>query len=70
VSETRVGKWKRQFLEAGAVGVEAGGKAGPNATERALLDEVEDLKGALGEAHVELRRRPRMIQAGCRSRLR
>lgn len=45
-------------------------KAGPNATERALLDEVEDLKGALGEAHVELRRRPRMIQAGCRSRLR
>jgi transposase len=35
--------------------VEAGGKPGPNAAERALLDEVEDLKAALGEAHVELR---------------
>ena len=35
--------------------LEAGGKPGPNAAERALLDEVEDLKAALGEAHIELR---------------
>jgi transposase len=28
---------------------------GPNGRERALLDEIEDLKAALGEAHVELR---------------
>ncbi|HZK50034.1 MAG TPA: helix-turn-helix domain-containing protein [Actinomycetota bacterium] len=55
VSETTVGNWKRQFLEGGAAGLEAGGKPGPNAAERALLDEVEDLKAALGEAHVELR---------------
>jgi len=55
VSETTVGNWKRQFVEAGAAGVEAGGRAGPNAAERGLLAEVEDLKAALGEAHVELR---------------
>ena len=55
VSETTIGNWKRQFLEAGAAGVAAGGRAGPNAAERALAEEVEDLKAALGEAHVELR---------------
>ncbi len=55
VSETTVGNWKRQFLDGGAVAIEAGGKGGPNAAERALLEEVEDLKAALGEAHVELR---------------
>jgi transposase len=32
-----------------------GGKPGTNARERALLEEVEELKAALGEAHVELR---------------
>jgi transposase len=55
VSETTIGNWKRQFLDGGAAAVEAGGRAGPNAAERALLDEVEDLKAALGEAQVELR---------------
>ena len=55
VSETTIGNWMRQFLDGGAAAVEAGGKAGPNSAERALLDEVEDLKAALGEAHVELR---------------
>jgi transposase len=55
VSETTIGNWKRQFLDGGAAWVEAGGRAGPNTAERALLDEVEDLKAALGEAHVELR---------------
>jgi len=28
---------------------------GPNARERQLQDEVEELKAALGEAHIELR---------------
>lgn len=55
VSETPIGNWKRQFLDGGTASVEAGGKAGPNTAERALLAEVEDLKAALGEAHVELR---------------
>ena len=55
VSQTTVGNGKRQFLAGGAAGLEAGGKPGPNAAERARLDEVEDLRAALGEAHVELR---------------
>lgn len=55
VSETTVGNWKRQFLEAGRQGLAAATSAGPNATERALHAEVEELKAALGEAHVELR---------------
>jgi transposase len=32
-----------------------GGKPGPNSRERALLAELEEVKAALGEAHVELR---------------
>jgi transposase len=55
VSEQSVSNWKRLFLESGKAGLAEGGKAGPNARERQLLDEVEDLKAALGEAHVELR---------------
>ena len=55
VSETTIGNWKRQFLEAGAAGIEAGGRPGPNAAERVLQAEVDELTAALGEAHVELR---------------
>jgi transposase len=55
VSETTIGNWKRQFLEAGSAAVASGAAAGPNATERALAAQVEDLTTALGEAHVELR---------------
>jgi transposase len=55
VSEQSISNWKRLFLESGKAGLAEGGKAGPNARERQLLDEVEDLKAALGEAHVELR---------------
>jgi transposase len=55
VSEQSISNWKRLFLESGKAGLVEGGKAGPNARERQLLDEVEDLKAALGEAHVELR---------------
>jgi transposase len=55
VSETAIGNWKRAFLDAGKAGLEVGGGAGPNAAERVLAAEVEELKAALGEAHVELR---------------
>ena len=49
VSETSIGKWMQQFLEA------AGGAARPSSREEALQAEVEELTTALGEAHVELR---------------
>lgn len=55
VSEQSMSKWKRQFIEAGRQAVAAGGTPGPNARERRLLDELEEVKAALGEAHVELR---------------
>ena len=54
-SEQSVSTWKRQFLEGGKAGLVEGGKPGPNPRERMQLDEVEELKAALGEAHVELR---------------
>jgi transposase len=54
-SETSVGKWKQQFLEAGRLGLAVGGSARPSSREEALELEVEELKTALGEAHVELR---------------
>jgi transposase len=55
VSETSVGKWKQQFLEAGKAGVAAGGSSRPSSREQALQAEVDELTTALGEAHVELR---------------
>ncbi len=55
VSEQSVSNWKRRFIEAGRQGVAEGGKPGPNARERQLLTELEEVKAALGEAHVELR---------------
>jgi transposase len=55
VSEQSVSNWKRQFIEAGRQGVAEGGKPGPNSRERQLLTELEEVKAALGEAHVELR---------------
>ena len=54
-SEQSISRWKQQFLEGGKAGMVEGGAPGPNARERQLLDEVEELKAALGEAHVELR---------------
>jgi transposase len=53
VSETSIGKWKQQFLEAGKFGLAAGGASRPSS--RALAAEVAELTTALGEAHVELR---------------
>jgi transposase len=55
VSETSVSNWKRAFLEGGAAAVESRWSPGPNAVERVLAAEVEELKAALGETHVELR---------------
>lgn len=54
-SEQSISNWKRLFLERGKQGLAANGKSGPNARERQLEAEVEELKAALGEAHVELR---------------
>jgi transposase len=55
VSEQSVSNWKRLFLESGRQGLAEGGKPGPNSRERQLLSELEEVKAALGEAHVELR---------------
>ena len=55
MSEQSISTWKRQFLESGKAGLAEGGQPGPNARERQLLAENEELKAALGEAHVELR---------------
>jgi transposase len=55
VSETSVGKWKQQFLEAGRQGLTNGGSVRASGREQALEAQVEELTQALGEAHVELR---------------
>lgn len=54
-SEQSISNWKRLFLECGKQGLAENGKPGPNARERQLLEELEEVKAALGEAHVELR---------------
>jgi transposase len=55
VSEQSIGNWKRQFLEGAKQGLADGGKPGSNPQVQRLEAEIEDLKAALGEAHVELR---------------
>jgi transposase len=54
-SEQSISTWKRQFLEGGKAGLSSGGPVLPSQRERALAEENEELKAALGEAHVELR---------------
>ncbi|MGA8047858.1 MAG: transposase [Dermatophilaceae bacterium] len=54
VSETSIGKWKAEFLEAGKTALTAG-RSGPTSRESQLEAEVDDLTRALGEAAVELR---------------
>ena len=54
VSEQAIGNWKRQFLEGGKAGIEAG-KSKPTSREQQLEDEVAELTQALGEAAVEIR---------------
>ncbi|MBX6389891.1 MAG: helix-turn-helix domain-containing protein [Frankia sp.] len=55
VSETSVSKWKQAFLESGKQGLASGGSSRASSREEALAAEVEELKTALGEAHVEIR---------------
>ncbi len=56
VSETAIGRWKLQFLDGGRAGLAEGGNpAKGSARERELAEENEQLKIALGEAHVQLR---------------
>lgn len=55
VSEQSMGNWKRQFLEGGKQGLADGGRPGSNPQAQRLEAELEELKAALGEAHVELR---------------
>jgi transposase len=52
VSEQSVGTWKRQFLEAGKLGLAPGGSARPSSREEQLAAQVEDLTTALGEAEL------------------
>src|SRR5699024_2381891 len=54
VSEQAIGNWKRQFLEAGKLGLEAG-KSKPSSREQQLEEEVAELTQALGEAAIEVR---------------
>ncbi len=54
VSEQAIGNWKRQFLEGGTAGIEAG-KSKPTSREQQLEAEVAELTTALGEAAVEIR---------------
>ncbi|MBC6467238.1 helix-turn-helix domain-containing protein [Actinomadura alba] len=54
-SETSIGKWKAQFLEAGRQGLGAGGSSRPSGREEQLEAEIAGLHTALGEAHVQLR---------------
>ena len=54
-SEQSISTWKRQFLEGGKQGLADSGRLEPSQRERQLADENEQLKAALGEAHVELR---------------
>src|SRR5215470_6272757 len=55
VSEQSVGAWKRQFIENGRAGLMSGGSSRSSSREEQLLAEIEELKAALGEVHVELR---------------
>ena len=55
VSETSIGKWKQQFLEAGKAGLEAREHRGSSGEEARLHAQIDELTRALGEAHVELR---------------
>ena len=56
VSEQSVSRWKQQFLAGAKDGLAKGGRSGiSDPRERELLTEIEELKAALGEAHVQLR---------------
>lgn len=53
VSEQSVHNWKKQFVDAGREGLEQGGRRrSSRELELELEAECEELKAALGEAHV------------------
>lgn len=54
VSEQSVHNWKKSFLDAGRQGLEKGARR-QSSRELELETENEELKAALGEAHVQLR---------------
>ncbi len=54
ISEQAIGNWKRQFLAGGDEAMHTGGTK-VSSREDQLEYENEELKAALGEAHVELR---------------
>jgi transposase len=54
VSEQSIHNWKRLFLEAGRAGLDQGARR-RSSREHELEAENEELKAALGEAHVQLR---------------
>jgi transposase len=55
VSEQTVHNWKRVFLDSGRDGLAAQGRPRRSGREAELEAENEELKAALGEAHVQLR---------------
>ncbi|MCA9644493.1 MAG: helix-turn-helix domain-containing protein [Myxococcales bacterium] len=55
VTEQTISNWRRQFLEAGAAGIEQGKRQSKSQREAQLEAEVEELKTALGETVAELR---------------
>lgn len=55
VSEQTVHNWKRTFLDSGREGLAVRGRPRRSGRETELEAENEELKAALGEAHVQLR---------------
>jgi transposase len=55
VAEQTVHNWKRAFLESGRDGLAGQGRPRRSSREMELEADNEELKAALGEAHVQLR---------------
>ena len=55
VAEQTIHNWKRAFLESGAQGLASGKQRSRSQREAELVEEVEELKAALGETVAELR---------------
>jgi transposase len=54
VSEQAIANWRRQFIQAGSLGLDGQAVGRLSQKEEVLSDEVRKLKQALGEAYVEL----------------
>ncbi|ALC29162.1 transposase [Streptomyces bacillaris] len=54
VSEQAIANWRRQFIQAGRLGLEGQAAVRTSHKEDLLSDEVRKLKLALGEAYIEL----------------